>query len=231
MSYILDALKRADAERARGAVPGLHAQPMTSADHPERRVSQQLTWWLAGAAVVIAAAAWGLWHWQATPLAAATPVMASTVVASAATPAPVIEPVVTTPSAPPVAVAPTAPLVPPAVQATAQPAVKTPVAAGQPAAVPVVESPAPPVPVPAPAVAHAPLAPLIDELPENLRQQLPALNITGAVYAAAPAQRLLLINNLVLPQGSQVATGVTLEEIQPHSAVFNFHDTRFRMKY
>ena len=28
MSYILDALRRADAERQRGAVPGLHAQPM-----------------------------------------------------------------------------------------------------------------------------------------------------------------------------------------------------------
>jgi general secretion pathway protein B len=28
MSYVLDALKRADAERERGAVPGLHAQPV-----------------------------------------------------------------------------------------------------------------------------------------------------------------------------------------------------------
>ena len=28
MSYILDALRRADAERERGAVPGLHAQPV-----------------------------------------------------------------------------------------------------------------------------------------------------------------------------------------------------------
>ena len=84
---------------------------------------------------------------------------------------------------------------------------------------------------PAPAAVRAPLAPLIDELPEDMRHQLPALNITGAVYAAAPSQRLLLINNQVLPQGSQVAAGVTLEEIQPHSAVFNFHETRFRVKY
>src|SRR5262245_25453192 len=28
MSYILDALRRADAERERGAVPGIHAQPV-----------------------------------------------------------------------------------------------------------------------------------------------------------------------------------------------------------
>jgi len=31
MSYILDALRRAEAERQRGAVPGLHAQPVASA--------------------------------------------------------------------------------------------------------------------------------------------------------------------------------------------------------
>ena len=34
MSYILDALQRADAERERGTVPGLHAQPLGA---PERR--------------------------------------------------------------------------------------------------------------------------------------------------------------------------------------------------
>jgi general secretion pathway protein B len=71
----------------------------------------------------------------------------------------------------------------------------------------------------------------LDELPEDLRLQLPTLTITGAVYAADPRQRLLLINNLVLPQGSQVATGLVLQEILPHSAVFNFHETRFRVKY
>ena len=34
MSYILDALRRADAERQRGAVPGLHAQPVAGVMNP-----------------------------------------------------------------------------------------------------------------------------------------------------------------------------------------------------
>ena len=68
MSYILDALRRADAERERerGSVPGLHAQPMLAAamepDPPSRR------WWIAGtgaAGLVLALlAGWGVWAWQ-----------------------------------------------------------------------------------------------------------------------------------------------------------------------
>ena len=34
MSYILDALKRADAERGRGQVPGLNAQPLGASPEP-----------------------------------------------------------------------------------------------------------------------------------------------------------------------------------------------------
>ena len=68
MSYILDALRRADAERERerGAVPGLHAQPMLAAamepDPPSR------AWWIAGSAaaglVLALLAGWGVWAWQ-----------------------------------------------------------------------------------------------------------------------------------------------------------------------
>jgi general secretion pathway protein B len=73
--------------------------------------------------------------------------------------------------------------------------------------------------------------PLLNELPDALRRQLPALSITGAVYADDPKQRLLLVNNQVLPQGSQVAPEVTLEEIHQRSSVFNFRGTRFRLAH
>ena len=38
MSYVLDALRRAEAERARGAVPGLNTQPLAepAAPPPQR---------------------------------------------------------------------------------------------------------------------------------------------------------------------------------------------------
>jgi general secretion pathway protein B len=73
--------------------------------------------------------------------------------------------------------------------------------------------------------------PLLSELPDALRRQLPALSITGAVYADDPKQRLLLVNNQVLPQGSQVAPEVMLEEIHQRSSVFNFRGTRFRLAH
>lgn len=73
--------------------------------------------------------------------------------------------------------------------------------------------------------------PLLSELPEAMRSQIPALTITGNVYSDNPALRLLLVNNQVLPQGSTVAAGVTLEEIRPRSSTFNFRGTRFRLTH
>ena len=91
MSYILDALRRADAERERGAVPSLHAQQQFALGDGdgESEGRPKLLWWLAGglAAVLIAASAW---IWLA-------PAPKSTTVASA--PAPV-QPVTPAPPSP-----------------------------------------------------------------------------------------------------------------------------------
>jgi general secretion pathway protein B len=87
MSYILDALRRADAERSRGVVPGLHAQSLPGDAEPAARNYAPLLW-AAGAAGVLLAAGVGvlLWApWRATPApeARATP---------AAAPAPTLAP-------------------------------------------------------------------------------------------------------------------------------------------
>ena len=53
MSYILDALKRAQAERGRGSVPGLHTQSVTmpsAKETPERSSGNRGAWLIAGAA-------------------------------------------------------------------------------------------------------------------------------------------------------------------------------------
>jgi general secretion pathway protein B len=73
--------------------------------------------------------------------------------------------------------------------------------------------------------------PLLADLPQELRSQIAKITITGSVYSDSPAQRLLLVNNLVLPQGSQVGPELTLEEIQPRSSVFSFKGTRFRVMH
>ena len=69
MSYILDALRRADAERSRGVVPGLHAQSLPADNEPAARNYAPLLW-AAGAAGVLLAAGVAvlLWApWRATP--------------------------------------------------------------------------------------------------------------------------------------------------------------------
>lgn len=75
------------------------------------------------------------------------------------------------------------------------------------------------------------VAPLLNELPIDVRSQIPALAISGSVYSDNPSQRLLLVNGQVLPQGSQVAADVTLVEIHRGSSEFSFRGMRFRLAH
>jgi general secretion pathway protein B len=79
MSLILDALRKSEAERRRGRLPGLHAElpPLVHATAPRKRA---WPWWFAGLAVLMAAAtlAWSQW--------ASRPASASAVPALEATP-------------------------------------------------------------------------------------------------------------------------------------------------
>ena len=88
---------------------------------------------------------------------------------------------------------------------------------------------------PSPAASAAspalPVAPLLSELPEEIRRQIPALTITGAVASENPAQRLLLVNGQVLPQGAAAAPEVLIEEIRARSSTFKFRGSRFRVTY
>ncbi|MEI8168583.1 MAG: general secretion pathway protein GspB [Rhodoferax sp.] len=197
MSYILDALKRADAERERGAVPGLHSQSLATPVMPNESGHNHRTWLALATLVACSGIAAGIWLWPTPASKVALPV-----VAPVATP-PVVKPEPVLIKAPPAA--------PPQTQKA------TPIKA-----IPNIAST--PAPVPA-------AAPLLSELPEELRRQIPTLVVTGAVYSETPANRLLLLNNQVLTQGSLAAPEVILEEIRPKSSVFNFKGTRFRLAH
>lgn len=254
MSYILDALKRSEAERSRGAVPGLHARQVSSPPPPaERDLTDRWRWWGA-AALLLAVLAVGLWAWR-TPIADSGQTALPVVVSPTAVPAP-----------PPPSLAATTFVA--ALQAASQttpPTLSPPpgAAAGRPVLTPdafvaalraasAAQRPGPaarpsPVTAPAPLAMPAPAqqvvakavpaqagtvnVPLLGELSEDLRRQIPALAITGVVYSENPGQRLLLVNNQVLTQGSLVAPELTLEEIQPKSSVLAFRGTRFRVAH
>jgi general secretion pathway protein B len=120
---------------------------------------------------------------------------------------------------------------PPAAPPAAPPA--TPSAAAPPSAVAPTPAKAGKAPA-AVAKASAPVAavaPLLSELPESAKRGLPTLTITGAVASDNPAQRLLLVNGQVLPQGAMAAPEVMIEEIQARSATFTFRGTRFRIAF
>jgi general secretion pathway protein B len=251
MSYILEALKRADAERQRGAVPGLLASQVTTSPARAPADARRRAAWIAVAVLALGGLAVGLWRWrmpapvpvprvQTEAAPASVPVLAATLPnAVVAAPA---QPGVATPS-PTKAVAAVPTVAAPSPSPSPSPAATPPRPVAHAAPASAVSPPVPAAEPVAEAVATAPVSQvsgvqaasagvsLLGELPQELRRQIPALSINGVVYSANPAQRLLVVNNQVLTQGSLVAPELRLEEIESKSSVFSFRGTRFRVTH
>lgn len=216
MSYILDALRRADAERERGAVPDLHARPMTAAVGDGEPLPASGRWpaiAMGLALLLLLVLGWQWWGSEpAPPPSAAAPV------------------VLAPPAAPP-----------PVAQASAMPraaeSVSLPLPPEQPLRLP---APAPVAKAPTeaarPAAAASAAAPAerlyaLHELPEAIRQTLPRLVIGGSVYSSNPAARVLIINGQVFQQGGQPAPELVLEQIGLKSAVMRYKGYRYEIGY
>ncbi len=244
MSYILDALRKADAERERGHVPGIHAQPAfgAPAPAPARETATPWGWIGAGAVIVVllAALAWSLLRGAPREVVAQAPAGASlpaTPVAVAPSPSPAPAPVPTTAAAP----APVAPA--PAVQPAPAPA---PVAR---APKPVAPRPAAPTPTPAaapaptaataepralpaaPAAASANRVYAVNELPDDIRRQLPVVTVGGSMYSSTPANRILIVNGQVLHEGDRIAPELVLQQIKVKAAVLAFRGYRYEIAF
>lgn len=227
MSYILDALRKADAQRERDPARGIHAQSVTAlASEREADPASPLALlaWGVSAAVVLALAAW----WLAQPDA---PVEAPAIPppAASATPAPAAAPPPVVAVAPPPAVTPPAAateVLPPAPPLRPVPPAPPPAAQLPPSAEPQK------TPVPAQPVVIAGerlLAPR--DLPPDVQRDLPKLAITGGVYSTDPARRLLIVNGQVLSEGAEAAPGVLLTQIRPKVAVLTFRGWRYGVAY
>src|SRR5450755_257350 len=228
MSYILDALRRAEAERERGAVPGLQSQQHSiegEDDAPER--SRLLVWMvIALAFALIATLAWTLLGGSGVPArpiaegpvtpAPAPPATAAPVAQSlaeiAATPsastAPPPQAPVTAPVAAPMPVPVPAPMpatLPPPRPATATVKAAPPVALAAPKAV---------APTPAAAAASEPRVYAQSELPEEIRREIPRVAINGSSYSGDAASRMVMINGQVFHEGDQLGAGLVLDKIK-----------------
>ena len=239
MSYILDALRRADneRERERGAVPGLHAQPVaqisTDRDADRRVVAGTLG---AGAALVVALLiGWFVWRPATPPPAAATP--PTQTVARAPEPVPAVTAALPTAVAP----VPAAPPTPPARDAAAPSRIAVPrppprrqAEALAPATVPAASQAAPHPTAAAPAARAASAEtriPTLAELPEALRRELPALTLGGAMHSPDAGRRMLIVNGQLYREGEKIGPELWLEQIKLKDAVLRYKGTRYSVSF
>ncbi len=239
MSQILDALRRAEAQRSRGRVPSLHGTagqvmlaPGQAASTGARRPL------MIGAALLLALALIGALFLllrpadslpttalRGDPSVAASPPMKAA--ESAATVAAV------TPSS--VAAADAQPLVGLPRKAQVSESHNEPparVVAEKPqAAAATPDPPTKPLPPTSGAVRStgglAVEVPARQDLPAEIQRSLPPITVSGTVYSSDPAQRMLVVNGELWHEGDQIRPGLVLEQIRRRDAVLRFNGTRF----
>jgi general secretion pathway protein B len=214
MSYILEALKKAQAERELGSAPTIHAATIHAAPVRSAASRKPLLIGLGAGALVAGVTAFAMLRQSAPP---PQPI----VVAAAPAPAPAPQAPVAVPVAPPA----------PAPVVEAPKPLPKPVAA--------VKPPEPPPPKPErvePVAAPEPApvedtAPPLSQLPEAIQREVPRIAVGGYIYSANPADRLLLIDKVLRREGEEVAPGLVLERLLPKAAVLNYRGYRYRHPY
>lgn len=216
MSYILEALRRSQAERERGQVPGLNAQPGAVAALPTQRDGVPWRWLLPAGLFGLAGVALLLWFWR-------TPAAPPAVVATAALPVPAVAP-------------PPAPL-PIVVSAPPLP-VPAPMPAPVPAAAPAPAGPGAAGRAPAPAIAPAPAAPATAPTPRTVRladlgaeqrRDLPPLSMGGSVWSESALSRFVIVNGQVVREGDTAAPGVVVDRIGPKAVWLRWRELRLEV--
>lgn len=245
MSYILEALRKSDQQRQRGAAPTLPAAPAPAAAsrQPAFLLYGLLAALLVGAGMVIG---W-LRPWQSEQAAPARPAPV------AVRPEPIaVRPLESNPRQ----AAPTPSQMAPRPKPETRPQSATPPVQAAPA--PIAAQPQPPAhtgskadgtrrqadalvsgrkPAPAPeqpagnAAADAARAQAViamAELPLALQQELPAMTISVHAYSGNPRDRMVGINNRMLREGEYVVPGLKLEQITPDGMIFGYKGFSFR---
>lgn len=202
MSYILEALKKAEAERngvVHKAAPFL--PPLAAASKTPPPWRRPLPWAaLAALAVTLASTAWfsvsrdePVQPEPPAPVAlAAPPVIPDTTVAE-----------------------PERPKEKPAPKKAAEKK----------------RSPPPEEPKAAKAPAPEPAVGSLQDLPAQIQREIPALAVGGYIYSGNKADRSVLVNNRLLREGDEAAPGLVLEKMTPSGMVLNYKGYRYRRGY
>ena len=225
MSYILDALRKADAERERDPARGIHAQAVSTAPLPAAPSGRRWLWG-AGGTLVALTAGYLAWPQPASESAAPAPVLPAQ--HAPTSPAPAVVTVAASVSPPAPLPAPVAVRAAPVREGPATVIKAAPAAVAAPRAV-APETAAPQDSVPAPAAPERILA--VAELPPDVQRELPKLAISGGVHSENAAQRMLIVGGQVVNEGAELAPGVLLEQIRARTAVLRFRGFRYSVAY
>lgn len=238
MSYILEALKKAEAERTLGAVPNIHARPLVTILSANRLALWQRPWmWLALMALILMLAV--AFRINAVRTAPAVLVDAALPAQAAPRPAASIPPMATAIPAPPMTAAIPAPPMTTAIPAPPIDAAAPPQAAPQKPvkhktkAEPAQSKASVPMPTqrkPSPPQDENTVVTL-RELPEQIQKTIPQLSIGGYIYSENRADRSVLINKHLLREGDQVAADLILEKMTPTGMIFNYKGYRYHTSY
>jgi general secretion pathway protein B len=223
MSFILDALRKSDAERQRGAAPGL-ADVRYAAGRSRRNI-----WIPLLVLVLVANIGFMAWQWNAGR--------------RQAPPAPVEAALPTTPPAAPVAApidipevralaretAAAAPVAPPDVESDLPPASPVREEAAVPAAAAAPPPPAAEPPARPSRIIADPALPSLDQLLGAGLLDLPALNLDLLVYNDSPSVRFVVINGRKYKEGAQLTEGPAVESITPEGVILASRGQRFML--
>ncbi len=212
MSYILDALRKAEAERERGSVPSLHAQPAFAGARPGGAAAKSRLWIAVMVVGVLLALVVAFTLYLLLGRSPASEVAV-----------PVVTPAATLAGAPLMPAASVAPPTP------AQANIAAPVQTAPPALRKA---------RPAPTEASLPASPksddrvyAISELPDEIRRQLPTLAVGGSMYSPTAANRLVIINGQVLHEGEHITPDLVVQQIRLKAAVLGFKSYRYSLDF
>jgi general secretion pathway protein B len=198
MSFILDALKKSEAERQRQDAPGIANIPQST----ERRGGKHWAWIIGGLLAINLVVLLGIVFRPGDgPVTAATPTPTSEPAVATAERA--VRPPPATSSAPPESSVSTAP---PAQATAAEPAATS--------------TPALPTP-------EAVSLPTFEALRAQGQLSLPDMHIDIHVYSGRPEDRFVFVNMTKYRENATLTEGPTVVQISPEGVVLDYFGTRF----
>jgi general secretion pathway protein B len=71
----------------------------------------------------------------------------------------------------------------------------------------------------------------LNDLPDEVRRELPPIIVGGSIFSKSAANRMLVINGQVFHEGDELAPALVLEQIRQKSAVLKYKAYRYEITY